>query len=165
MLVTMSNDADSLRTTPKSIKAASSVTTGTNVSNGHYKNNYGKNITPTNYNSRNRRYNKGTIYINIVFILIAFLALIQMFDPAIQNPIPKNDVLHQHIRNQHPPTNPSLPTDNRFTTKSTDSNKQASSSSLSHKQSDRILSLLNDAGIINELSDAQREHIPRWDQV
>ena len=159
----MSNDIDSLRTSSNSVspqhKLFTTTTTATAVaistngsSNGHYKNIF----KPTKYSdNHNRRYRKSTVYINIIFILIVFVMLIQIFDPAIQNPIPDNDVLHQHIRNQQPLTN----------TRTTESSKQAKSSSKNYQQNDRIISLLKDAGIIDELSDAQRQHVPRWDQV
>jgi hypothetical protein len=165
---TMSNDTDSFRnssiaTSPFGKATTSNVTTvaSAGTSNGLYKLHYGQNIIPTKYNNNmhNRRYSKSTIYINIVLTFIAFSILIRVFDPEIHNPILENDVLHQHIRNERPPESVLDETDHQS------SSSSSSSSSTSHLQNDRIISLLKDAGIFDELSDAQRKHIPRWDQV
>ena len=135
----------------------SGIAISSNGTNGTYKSAYGRKIIVSprySHQNHNRRYSKGTVYINILFMLISFTILIQIFDPVTQNPLPKNDVLHQQIRNQVDPIDQAQSSSSSTTVEA--NNK---------KQTDRILSLLNDAGIISEISEAQREHIPRWDQV
>ena len=163
----MSNNIDSsLKSSSRSTGAqfqmhsaaneTSGIAISSNGTNGTYKSAYGRKIIVSprsSHQNHNRRYSKGTVYINILFMLISFTILIQIFDPVTQNPLPKNDVLHQQIRNQ---------------VETTDQAQSSSSTTVeanNKKQTDRILSLLKDAGIISELSEAQREHIPRWDQV
>ena len=141
--VTMYNDTATLKASPQAI--ASQSMNGHGISG---RKSYHRSITPTNYNPTFRRHHRSRIYINIVNILLVFFLLIQIFDPAIQNPLPENPTLY----NIH-----------KLTATTTNSNNPSLSSDV--KQDDRILSLLNDAGIANELSNEQRAHIPRWDQV
>jgi hypothetical protein len=116
---------------------------------------------------------KNTMYVNIGFSIAIFFALIQIFDPTVRNHV-ENDVLHHHLNH-----NPMLHSLQEFSIdKQVNHHQQQQTTSKSNvtptsfnelqpnlKTHDRIISLLEDAGIANKISDLQRRQIPRWDQV
>lgn len=110
------------------------------------------------------------VLINTGLSITLFFALVQFFDPSLSKHR-EDDIAHHHWN--HNPILSSL-TDfaqgkDGLQRLRNNSNSSASSSITSRSQvsagRERILSLLEEAGIAKDLSNSQIERLPKWEQV
>jgi hypothetical protein len=152
----------------------------TDISQGHCHDNTVTTASSTarsNHTKRNRRngaerhhpkrYRRCTAYINIGFVVaMIFYVLIQVFDPTVQTSI-QDDVSHHQLN--HNPMIQSLQAfaiDRHIDPNHKDQQLHLPQySNVTRPESDRIIALLTDAGVIKELSDQQMQRLPRWEQV
>jgi hypothetical protein len=119
-------------------------------------------------NASRLKNHKNSALFNIAISLALFFALIQVFDPTLQRRIERDIGHSSEVRS---PMARSL---EEFSLgKNSNLRQNASFVSLHSKPAheinhfghDRITVLLEDAGILRQLSDAEFREVPKWDQV
>jgi hypothetical protein len=101
-----------------------------------------------------------TVLLNFGLSLAMFFALVQVFDPTVRRQI-ETDVRHHHLN--HNPIVQSLEVFSQGLEHGSFLND--TQQTLTRSNGDRIITLLKQAGIADELSDRQMEQLPQWDQV
>ena len=109
-------------------------------------------LAPSPSQTRNR---KSSPILNVGLSLVIFFALIQVFDPTVQSRI-ENDIGHRN--SFFSPMKHSLEAFARGQTR-------YGGPTHTFNGSDRVVALLDDAGILQKLSNQQMQEIPQWDQV
>ena len=123
-----------------------------------------KNNSPQRINPRGRSRSgttTGALLVNTGLSVALFFALVQFFDPTLRQRH-ENEAVDLHLN--HNPVLQSLTNfaHGKDNIKSTHSSRSELSSVGGRE---RILSLLNEAGIAKELSDSEIERLPKWEQV
>jgi hypothetical protein len=123
-----------------------------------------KPTTPTGSPRRRRSSSSSSVLVNTGLSITLFFALVQFFDPSVRQHHVE-DMAHHNLN--HDPVRASLAAFSNGKDGLRSSSAQASSSSRSEASvgRERILELLEEAGIAKDLSNSQIDRLPKWQQV